>query len=325
MIEWLRRFRRLRQMELLGINRRNGDYVLRYNRRCFFPLVDDKLQTKRLAHAVGVPVPELYAALRTQWQARNCLARLRELGDFVMKPAHGSGGEGILVFTGVTATKFRKISGELLEGDEVRFHAANIVSGMYSLRGRQDVVIIEERIQFDLLFEPVSYLGVPDIRIIVFLGVPVMAMVRLPTRESDGKANLHQGAVGVGVDLATGITVGGVYRDEVIELHPDTDNPIAGIQLPAWAKMLEMGVKCAEISKLGYVGVDLVLDRNRGPVMLELNARPGLNIQIANRAPLLPRLRAVEEHQGQLGTLDERLAFAMTRFATSPPALKLKL
>jgi len=183
------------------------------------------------------------------------------------------------------------------------------------MRGRQDVVIVEERIQFDPLFEPVSYLGVPDIRIIVFLGVPVMGMVRLPTRESDGKANLHQGAVGVGLDLATGVTTGGVCRDMAVDQHPDTGNPIAGIHIPNWERLLEMGVKCASISGLGYVGVDLVLDRNRGPVMLELNARPGLNIQIANRAPLVPRLRAVEERREELGNVAERIAFARERFA----------
>jgi alpha-L-glutamate ligase-like protein len=224
-----------------------------------------------------------------------------------------------MVFVGATPTKFRKISGELVEDDEVRFHCANIVSGMYSFGGHQDVVIVEQRIQFDPLFEPVSYLGVPDLRIIVFLGVPVMAMVRLPTRESDGKANLHQGAVGAGLDLATGVTLSGVCRDKLVDLHPDTGNPIAGIRIPEWEKLLTMAVSCAEATGLGYVGADLVLDRNQGPVLLELNARPGLNIQIANLAPLLPRLQRVEACRAELGGLSERVQFAMNEFANVNP------
>jgi len=36
--------------------------------------------------------------------------------------------------------------------------------------------------------------GLPDIRIICFNMVPVIAMLRIPTELSDGKANLHSGA-----------------------------------------------------------------------------------------------------------------------------------
>lgn len=317
MIELLRRLHRIRRLGVLGMNRRNGDYILRYNRRHLYPLVDDKLQTKRMAQAAGVAVPELYAVLASQHDARTAIPRLRRFGDFVLKPAHGSGGDGIMVIAGATPSKFRKISGELVADEEVRFHCANIVSGMYSFGGHQDVVIVEQRIQFDPLFEPVCYLGVPDLRIIVFVGVPVMAMVRLPTRESDGKANLHQGAVGAGLDLATGITLGGVCRNEPVDHHPDTGNPIAGVRIPDWEGLLAMAVRCAEGTGLGYVGVDLVLDRNRGPVLLELNARPGLNIQIANHAPLLPRLQRTEACRSTLDSLDQRLRFAMTEFAAT--------
>ena len=51
-----------------------------------------------------------------------------------------------------------------------------------------------------------------------------------------------------------------------------------------------MYIKCCRLShalQLGYVGVDIVLDANYGPMVLEANARPGLNIQIANNQGLL--------------------------------------
>jgi alpha-L-glutamate ligase-like protein len=163
----------------------------------------------------------------------------------------------------------------------------------------------------------VSYQGVPDIRIIVFLGVPVMGMIRLPTRMSDGKANLHQGAVGAGIDLATGTTLTGVWENEIITEHPDTGNSLTGLEIPGWHTLLELAARCYELIGLGYQGVDIVLDKNKGPLILELNARPGLNIQIANRAGLLPRLKQVEQHRECLGSIEERVTFAKERFGTA--------
>jgi len=43
--------------------------------------------------------------------------------------------------------------------------------------------------------------GLPDIRVIAYNMVPVMAMMRIPTKESGGKANIHGGACAVGIDI----------------------------------------------------------------------------------------------------------------------------
>ena len=40
-----------------------------------------------------------------------------------------------------------------------------------------------------------------------------MAMLRLPTKASGGRANLHQGAIGAGVDLVTGVTHHAVLKN----------------------------------------------------------------------------------------------------------------
>jgi len=155
---------------------------------------------------------------------------------------------------------------------------------------------------------------VPDIRVIVFRGFPIMAMVRLPTRGSRGKANLHQGAVGAGIDLATGITLDGVITTEVVTHHPDTTNAIAGLQVPEWDTILDIAARCYELTGLGYIGVDVVLDRDLGPLVLELNARPGLAIQIANRQGLLRRLRICEERADFKASPVERIDFAKREF-----------
>ena len=236
-----------------------------------------------------------------------------------MKPAHGSGGDGILVITGRKGERYRRSSGNLMPRGEFEHHLSNGLSGLFSLGGQPDHLLVEYRVQFDPVFEQVSYKGVPDIRIIVFLGVPVMAMIRLPTRQSDGKANLHQGAIGVGIDLPTGVTRRGVFGTEVVREHPDTEHPLVGLAIPHWDDLLEMSARCCDLSGLGYIGVDFVLDRERGPLILELNARPGLAIQIANGNGLLHRLRRVEalrDGPGLPGTSSERAAFARSEFPT---------
>ena len=121
-----------------------------------------------------------------------------------------------------------------------------------------------------------------------------MAMVRLPTRESRGRANLHQGAVAAGVHLRSGRTLGGVCKDRAVSVHPDTGQPIRGLQIPEWKNLLIAAMRLADELQMGYLGVDFVLDAVDGPVVLEANARPGLNIQVANRSGLLPRLRFVD-------------------------------
>ncbi len=315
-MNYLETARKLKENGILGLNQRNGDFILKYNPRSKFPLVDDKLLTKELCQKVGIAVTELYAVVQIQKQVEGIGSILSMHKDFAIKPSRGSGGDGIVVISGKVKDLYRTVGGTLLSLDEIQQHLTRTLSGVYSLGGQPDKAIIEYRVQFDPVFERISYLGVPDVRIIVFLGVPVMAMVRLPTRMSGGKANLHKGAIGVGIDLLTGRTLKAVWRNSVIEEHPDTGNEVAGVEVPHWDKLLDIAARTYELTGLGYQGVDLVLDRDKGPLILELNARPGLQIQIANRAGLLPRLKEVEKNIGSLASAAERVAFAREKFGT---------
>lgn len=313
MIGW---FRRLREAGILGMNERNAEFIMRYNQRRNYPLVDDKLITKRRAQEAGIRVPRLYGVISIEQQIRKLETILDGHTDFVIKPARGGGGNGILVIVGRQNGHFRRASGQLITLDEVRHHISNILSGMHSLSGQPDCAIIEQRVEFDPLFDEVSYRGVPDIRTVVFKGVPVMAMVRLPTRMSDGKANLHLGAVGAGLDMGTGLTSTAVWRDDFTDIHPDTGAPIAGLQIPHWDDLLELAARCHDLADLGYLGVDVVLDRHEGPMVLELNARPGLSIQLANRASLRKRLHRVEALDSIPVESRERANMAREFFAT---------
>ena len=302
--------KRLRESGILGMNQRNADYIMRYNPRRLYPLVDDKLKTKRLAIEHQIAVPKLYGVVETQHNAQSMEKLLEGLDEFVIKPAHGSGGNGILVVDGRIGKNYHKPSGELLTEAHIKHHTSNILSGMYSLGGIPDKAIIEYRVQFDPIFEHITFQGVPDLRVIVFQGVPVTAMMRLPTRESDGKANLHQGAVRIGIDLTTGVSHGGVYHDRLITHHPDTGYLTQELQIPHWQDILRLSIRCAATVGLGYLGVDIVMDRDLGPLMLELNARPGLNVQLANQAGLLNKLTYLESLSSLPANVDDRMELA---------------
>ena len=290
--------KKLRTAGVLGLNERNADYITRLNPRRFYPRVDDKALTKELATAAGMAVPELYGMITNQGEVRNFTDIVGERSSFVVKPAQGSGGDGILVVTGRSSRKrdsFRLASGVLISTAEISHHISNIVSGQYSLSGNPDKALIEYCVSFDPIFAEVSYQGVPDIRVIVYRGYPAMAMVRLPTRASDGKANLHQGAVGAGIDMSTGQTLAGVLQNDIVEEHPDTGALVAGLSIPHWDFILESAARCYEVTELGYLGVDMVIDRSLGALILEMNARPGLNIQIANCTGLATRIARIDE------------------------------
>ncbi|MCH9689489.1 MAG: alpha-L-glutamate ligase-like protein [Gammaproteobacteria bacterium] len=312
--------KRLKAEGVLGINRRNSAYAIRYNPRNRYPLVDDKLKTKALAIDANIPVPRLYAHIKNEHQLKSLDALLLPYPDFVIKPAHGAGGDGILVVTNRVFGRYRLINGEILTTDDLSYHLSCLLSGAYSLSGHPDEALIERRVVVDSAFESISHEGVPDVRVITLLGYPAMAMLRLPTRVSNGKANLHQGAIGVGVNIATGLTLGGVLHNETIDYHPDTLNSTVGIQVPFWDDILRIAASAYELTGLGYLGVDIVLDKTEGPLMLELNARPGLNIQIANRQGLLTSYEAIEAKVAACGlgaSVDARVAFSQALHADS--------
>lgn len=291
---------------------------MRLNPRRFYPRVDDKVLTKELAIAVGMPVPELYGIIANQGQVRGFAGIVAQHESFVVKPAQGSGGDGILVVTERGRRKrdlFRLASGALISEAEIAFHISNIISGQYSLGGLPDKALIEYCVKFDPVFAEVSYQGVPDVRVIVYRGYPAMAMVRLPTRASDGKANLHQGAVGAGVDMSLGETLTGVLNDKIVDEHPDTGSLIAGLRIPEWDYILQSSARGYEVTGLGYLGVDMVIDSELGPLILEMNARPGLNIQLANGTGLAHRIKRIDAIYRADASPAERARIARREFS----------
>ncbi|MBI4033213.1 MAG: hypothetical protein HY377_01740 [Candidatus Blackburnbacteria bacterium] len=288
---------------ILGLNARSQLFSYQYNPSRGRKIAASKIWSKRVLRKTGIPVPKIYKIFRNPADVSS-FGWSSLTDSFVLKPSRGMGGEGIIVIrkkvsdsasdspsTGsgwITAQRAR------VGVDDLKLHTLDILEGAFNLHNTPDVAFIEEYVGRHKTFRKYAYRGTPDIRVIVFNKVPVMAMLRLPTQESGGRANLHQGALGVGIDIATGITTHGTWHGEPIKIKPGTERKLHGIKIPYWDEVLEIAVRCQEVSNLGYLGVDIVLHPSSGPMVLELNSKPGLQIQLANLSGLKKRLERVE-------------------------------
>jgi alpha-L-glutamate ligase-like protein len=290
----IRELRRLSQ-HVLGINRRNQELLSRYNPRALFQIVDHKLKTKAALTALDIPVVETLTMYRSHHDIRRFAHESLAWREFVIKPAQGAGGEGVVIVTGRREDAFQVSTDRWAPRAHLESHLSDILGGAFSLNQRYDEALIERRVHAHPSLARLSFQGLPDIRILVFRGVPLMAMLRLATRASKGRANLHVGGIGVGVDLVTGQTISAIAGRRIIDRHPETDQPLLNVQIPYWDETLCIAAKCADAVALGLLGIDVAIDESVGPCVLELNARPGLTIQIANGQGLRPLINAVEQ------------------------------
>lgn len=302
---------KLRKAGVLGMNARNYYIISRNNKRSLYPLVDNKVQTKKIANGVDINTPKMIGVIEHQYEVKDLMKIVGEHSEFVIKPAHGSQGKGVLVIKSYNNSVFTTTSGKKLGFNDVYQHISNILSGLYSLGGQYDVALIEELVHFSDAFEHFSYQGIPDVRLIIYKGYPVMSMMRLATKESDGRANLHQGAVGVGLNISTGKALRAVLHNMPVTIHPDTNADLMTLQVPMWREHLMIGAMAYEMTGLGYLGADIVLDKYCGPMMLELNARPGLAIQIANGRGLKEVIKNVDKYYPKNLSAAERVDFVL--------------
>jgi alpha-L-glutamate ligase-like protein len=285
---------------ILGLNARARLFSYTYNTPRGKKIAGSKLLTKKYLKRAGVPIPEIYAKfshprdlINFDWGSLP--------SSFALKPNKGLGGEGIIVVKkrapGQAQAKQAWITTQRrrVTVEDLKLHVLDILEGAFNASNAPDIAYFEEYVGRHKAFRKYAYRGTPDIRVIVFNKVPIMAMLRLPTKESAGRANLHQGAIGVGVDIVTGITTRAIWHGKYIRYKPGTKRKLHGIKIPHWTKVLEMAVVCSEAAGLGYVGVDIVLHPEKGPMVLEINYQPGLQIQLANLAGLKKRLERVED------------------------------
>lgn len=289
---WLNQAKRFfaASRQVLSMNQRNLEYIYPNNARSDFPIADNKLLTKKVLAKVGVSVPETYVSYSSFFEMRNMAQDLEAYDAFVIKPAQGRGGGGIVVMGSKHKNGWKTLGGTFYSLADIKKHIADIIFGVYSF-GLSDHAIIEAKIEQHEALNQLSPFGLTDVRMILCKHQPVLAMLRVPTKESDGKANLHQGALGVGIDIKTGSATYATHYGEAIEYHPDTQVSLQGFSLPFWQNIVQMSIQTAESVPLKYLGVDLVVSRDN-PLVLEVNVRPGIEIQNANMIGMRKILKA---------------------------------
>lgn len=277
---------------ILGLNARNLLYLKPYNPRKAVAFADNKLKTKAYLSARGIPTARIYARIESREQLRTFnFDSLPE--ECVLKPNYGYGGEGILILKGRRNGEFLEQGKTPIPERRLREHIEDILDGKFSVNGKMDTAFFEKILVSHEGFAPFRPAGLPDVRIVVFNLVPVMAMLRVPTSASRGKANVHLGGLGIGIDIAKGVTTHAFQYSNLLTELPHGGDP-SGIPIPYWEEMLLIASRIQYITNIGYLAVDLTIDAEQGPVLLEVNARAGLMVQVANLAPLRTRLERVK-------------------------------
>ncbi|MEO6729180.1 MAG: sugar-transfer associated ATP-grasp domain-containing protein [Candidatus Dojkabacteria bacterium] len=278
--------------QVLGRNERQLVYIRQNNKRRSVKIADDKTLAKKILQQNNIPVPEKIAVIKSKEALEHFDFNNLPL-SFVIKPVKGVRGSGVDIFYN------RDKEGKWIRADkskasleDIKALCIDIIDGKYSLFNQPDVVLIEERVKAHKDFKYYTYKGTPDVRVIVFNKIPIMSYIRLPTKESNGKANLDQGAIAAGIDMAVGKTTNSIIgKGTPIEYMPDTKLRLSGVKIPYWDLILKYAVEASMATGLGFGAIDFLIDRDKGPLIVELNARPGLSIQLANDDGIRWRLR----------------------------------
>lgn len=276
----------------MGMNERNCTLIYPYNKRKNYKLADDKVLSKQILDQHNIPCAKTYAVVERIGDIQKAWSQVQRYQKIAIKPANGSGGGGIKILKKDQSGNWIS-SSKIVSDEEVFLHMANIIMGRFSLSS-YDRVLIEECIIPHSFFAEIYPIGVPDFRVILLKEQPLMAMLRVPTNKSDGKANLHQGGLGIGIDMETGRLMEAYDGEQYFENHPDNNRVILGKKIPHWHKILEISKQTAKHFPLDYLGVDIVIDQQLGPLIMEVNVRPGLAIQLANKMGMKKVLKDFE-------------------------------
>lgn len=157
----------------------------------------------------------------------------------------------------------------------------NILQWEYNAKRTKDKILIEEKMNPWKVFDEFCKYGLADIRVILFNLVPILAMIRIPTEMSGGKANLAQWWIACGLDLITGRIIsltmwksGETYTKD----FPEEYKSRQGLKIPFWNEILHFSANAQYFINIGYIGIDRVITTT-GPKVLEVNGRAGMEIQ----------------------------------------------
>jgi hypothetical protein len=260
----------------------------RLNPEEFRPLTDKAL-FYRYCDELGIPTPKLYALVLepgTGWRPAG--GPLQTLADwttflrddlpeeFVVKPSRLNGGDGIHVF-------LRDGEG-FFDIEAGRSYSVGAFLDDLFPRARADTLIVQERVRNHPEIDRLSGTGALQCLRLTTLAVDgECRVVHAYFRLISGSAivdNVSDGATGhlvAGVSLDDGAlgpamtTDGDGLGPALLETHPDTGLPVAGLRLPYWEEACSLVCTVApRFLPLTALGWDVALTPD-GPLIVETN------------------------------------------------------
>ena len=279
---------------ILWMNKRYLKYIKAFNPKKDMKLADSKLKTKKLLQDLDIPSPKLIDVIKNRKQLQNYDFSKFEWEEFVVKPNKWSKWKWILICKMINKN-IVKISWQLIDIDTFKKQIADILDGRYSMTMWADIAFIEEKIipwdDFSIFCE----YGLADIRLITMQLVPVMAMLRYPTKESDGKANIAAGWVWFWIDIASG-KITSMYHNRKIYIKefPEDYKQFQWKQISYWDDILLYSSQIQYFTNIWYLWLDWTIAQP-WPNLIEINAMAGMEIQLVNGEWLENRLKKVED------------------------------
>lgn len=200
--------------------------------------------------------------------------------DLFVKPTGGRGGRGAERWDLVGPSQFASPSGERLSGDDLLRRLVE--------RSKITPLLVQARMVPHPALQRLTSGALPTLRVLTCLDEEnepevMAAMIRMSFGSNRTVDNLHAGGIGALVDVGSGVlgkasNLGADARLGWFTEHPDTGAPIEGAVVPSWE-----GVKAAAIEAHGHfkdrvvIGWDVAVLED-GPIFIEGNGNPDLDI-----------------------------------------------
>lgn len=313
---------------ILWNNARNLLYIKKFNDKKAIRLANNKLETKIFLWERWIPFAKTYWIISNRNELYEFDFSYLPKKTFIIKPNQWSKGNWILIVKNISKEENLKpkeknnflnfiikkrekivpyktipthkkelyhIWEKTINDPTFRRYLLDIIDGKFSMNMGWDKVIIEEKLTPGELFKDFCEYGLADIRIIVFNLVPIATMIRVPTKYSNGKANLAQWWLGLGIEICTG-KITSMLRKNKVYTHkfPKEFAHFFGKQIPYRKDILFLSSKAQYYVNLGYLALDRVIT-NEGPKLLEINARAWLEVQKVTNTPLEKILEKIED------------------------------
>jgi hypothetical protein len=200
--------------------------------------------------------------------------------DLFVKPAAGRGGRGAERWDRIARLTFSGPEGEELSGDDLL--------GRLVERSKRRSLIIQPRLKPHPDLVPITSGALPTMRVLTCLnadGEPevIGAVLRMSHGANRTVDNAHAGGIGASVEVTSGAlskasNLGSDARLGWFSEHPDTGAPIEGKIVPCWDEAKALAVAGHRHFKDRVViGWDIAVLED-GPIFVEGNGNPDLDI-----------------------------------------------